>query len=62
MDLYHKYSDTRRCLPYSTSHPKQCLNKNSFLLARQVCMMVENNSVKNKHLNELKRNFKTWLP
>ena len=25
MDLYHKPTDTQRCLPYSTSHPKQCL-------------------------------------
>ena len=25
MDMYHKLTDTQRCLPYSTSHPKHCL-------------------------------------
>ena len=29
MDLYHKPTDTQRCLPYSISHPKHCLKKYS---------------------------------
>ena len=30
MDLYHKPTDTQRCLPYSTSHPKHCLKNIPF--------------------------------
>ena len=29
MDMYHKPTDTQRCLPYSTIHPKHCLKKYS---------------------------------
>ena len=28
-------------------------------MSRQICTMVENNSIKNKHLRELKENFNT---
>ena len=31
-----------------------------FVMARQICAIVENNSIKNKHLNELRTNFKTY--
>ena len=60
MDLYHKPTDTQRCLPYSRSHPKYCLNNISFVMARRICTKVENNSLKNKHLRELKENFRTY--
>ena len=29
-------------------------------MARQICVIVENNSIKNKHLHKLKANFKTY--
>ena len=60
MDLYHKPTDTQRCLLYSTSHPKHCLKYIPFVMARRICTMVENNSLKNKHLRELKGNFRTY--
>ena len=60
MDLYHKPTDTQRCLLYSTSHPKHCLKYIPFVMARRICTMVENNSLKNKHLRELKENFRTY--
>ena len=60
MDLYHKPTDTRRCLPYSTSHPKHCLKNIPFVMARRICTIVENNCLKNKHLRELKENFRTY--
>ena len=29
-------------------------------MARRICTIVENNSLKNKHLRELKKNFRTY--
>ena len=60
MDMYHKPTDTQRCFPYSTSHPKHCLKNIPFVMARRICTIVENNSLKNKHLRELKKNFRTY--
>ena len=52
-----KSTDKQRILPYSTIYPKQCLKNIPFVMARRICSIVENNSIKNKHLNDLKRNF-----
>ena len=60
MDLYHKPTDTQQCLPYSSSHPKHCLKNIPFVMARHICTIVENNSLKNKHLRELRENFRTY--
>ena len=60
MDLYHKPTDTQRCLPFSTSHPKECLKNIPFVMARRICTIVENNNIKLKHLCELKQNFKSY--
>ena len=60
MDLCHKLTDTQRCLPYSTSHPKHCLKNIPFVMARRICKKVENNSLKNKHLKELNENFRIY--
>ena len=60
MDLYQKPTDTQRCLPYSTSHPKHCLKNIPFVMARRICTIVEDNSLKNIHLREVKENFRTY--
>ena len=60
MDMYHRPTDTRRCFPYSTSHPKYCLKNIPFVMARRICPIVENKSLKNKHLRELKKNFRAY--
>ena len=60
MDLYHRPTDTQWCYPSSTSHPKHCLINIPFVLARRICTIVENNSLKNKHLWELKKNFRIY--
>ena len=60
IDLYHKPTDTKWRLPYSTSHPKHCLKDISFVMARLICTIVESNSLKNKHLREIKDNFGTY--
>ena len=59
MDLYHKPTDKQRFIPYSANHPKQCLKNIPFVMAGRICTIDENNSIKNKHLNELKKNFET---
>ena len=60
IDMYHKPTDTQRRLYYSTSHPKHCLKNILFVAARLIYTVVENNSLKNKHLRELKKNFRTY--
>ena len=45
----------------STSHPKHCLNNIQFVMARWIYTKVENNSVKNKYLRELKENSRTYV-
>ena len=37
MDLYHKPTDTKRCLSYSTSHPRHCLKNIPLVMARRIC-------------------------
>ena len=59
VDMYHKSTDTQRCLPYSTSHPKHYLKNIPFVMARRICTIVENDSLKNKQLRKLKENFRT---
>ena len=60
MDLHHKPTDTQRCLPYSTNHPKHCLKDIPFTMAMRICTVVEYNFLKNKHLRELKGSFRTY--
>ena len=44
----------------STSHPKCHLRNIRLVMAKWICTIVENNFIKKKHLNGLKRNFKTY--
>ena len=60
MEMYHKPTDTQRCLPYSNGHPKHYLKNIPFAMARRICTIVENYSLKNKRLRELKKNFRTY--
>ena len=46
MDLYHKPTDTQRCLKGPKTMSKNIL----FVVARRICTIVENNSIKNKYL------------
>ena len=53
-DLYTKPTDTRRYLPFSSSHPKHCKVNIPFCLARRICTIVENENAKKSHLKELR--------
>ena len=59
MDLYHKPTNIQRCLLYAASHLKHWFKNIPFVMARRICTIEENNSVKSGHLKELKEAFKT---
>ena len=54
MDIYHKETDTRRCVSYDSCHPKHCLTNIPYTLARRICTIVENEEKKKQRLSELK--------
>ena len=60
MDIYYKPTDTHRCLPFSSNHPKHCKNNIPFTLARRICTIVENTEAKMKHLENLKMNLSKY--
>ena len=55
MDIFCKKTDTLRCVPFNSCHPKQCKKNIPFTLARRICIIVENNEVRKKHLDELQK-------
>ena len=55
MDIYHKTTDTRRCLPFYSCHPKHVKHNIPYILARRICTIVENNEIKQKRLEELQQ-------
>ena len=54
MDLYRKLTDTRRYVPFSSNHPHHSKKSIPFTLARRICVRVENNITKQKHVEEFK--------
>ena len=57
MDIYHKPTDTRRCVPFSSNHPNHCKRNIPFSLARRICTISEKEEEKNTHLNKLRENL-----
>ena len=57
MDLYHKPTDTRRCVEFSSCHPNHCKRNIPFSLARRVHVICENEKEKAIHLRELNENL-----
>ena len=60
MNIYYKPTDTNRCLPFSSNHPKHCKKNIPFTLARCICTIVENTEAKMKHLENLKMNLSKY--
>ena len=57
MNLYHKPTDTQRCLSYCTSHPKHYLKNIPFVMARRIHTIVDHNSIENSGgIEKRKRN------
>ena len=57
MDLYHKPTDTQRCVEFSSCHPGHCKRNIPFSLARRIHVICENENEKKKHLLELQKNL-----
>ena len=41
MDIFYDKTDTWRCVPFNSCHPKQCKNNIPFTLPRRICTIVE---------------------
>ena len=55
MVIYSKPTDSRQYVSFMSNHPKHCLTKIPFSLARRICTIVGNEHVKEKRFKELKR-------
>ena len=55
IDTFYKKTDTPRCVPCNSCHPKQCKKNIPFTLARKICTIVENHEVRKKRLDELQK-------
>ena len=54
MHLYHKPTDTQRCLPFTSSQSNHYKRNIPFCLAQRICTIAENNAEKLKNLENLK--------
>ena len=54
MDAYNKPTDSKRYVPLTSNHPRQCLTNTAFSLAR-ICTIVEKENAKEKRFKELKK-------
>ena len=44
MNLYHKPTDSQRCLPFTSSKSNLCKRNIPFGLAQRICAIAENNA------------------
>lgn len=55
MEIVYKKTDSQRCVPFNSCHPRQWKNKLPFTLARQVCFLADNSKARKIRLNELQK-------
>ena len=60
MNLYHKPTDTERCLPFTSWHPNHYKQNIPFCLAQRICTIAENNGEKLRNLENLKSNLSKY--
>ena len=53
-DIFYKPTDTHEYLPYKSCHPRHIKNNIPSNLARMICTIVEDPSIKENRLNDLK--------
>ena len=59
MDIYNKPTDSKRYVHFTSSnHPRSCLRNISFILARCICAIVEEEETKLKRLSDLKTSLR----
>ncbi|CAH3037813.1 unnamed protein product [Porites lobata] len=54
-DIYYKPTDSSQYLPYTSSHPRHTKNNIPYNLARRICMIVENQDIRKRRLDDLKQ-------
>ena len=54
-DMYYKPTDSFQYLPYTSSHPRHTKNNIPYNLARGICMIVENQDIRKRRLDDLKQ-------
>ena len=55
MDIYNKPTDSKWYVLFTSNYPRHCLTNILFSLARRICTIVENESVKEKRIKEIKK-------
>ena len=58
MDIYNKPTDSKRYVPFTSNHPRSCLQNVPIFLATGICTIVEEEGTKLKRLPELKTSLK----
>ena len=53
-DIHYKATDTKQYLEYNSNHPRHVKNNIPFNLARRICTIVSDASLRDKRLDELK--------
>ncbi|CAH3117113.1 unnamed protein product, partial [Porites lobata] len=54
-DIYYKPTDSFQYLPYTSSHPRHTKNNIPYNLTRRICMIVENQDIRERRLDDLKQ-------
>ena len=54
IDIYNKLTYSTRYVPFTSNHPRYCFTNIPFSFARRICIIVENENVKEKRFKELK--------
>ena len=54
-DIYYKPTDSFQYLPYTSSHPRHTKNNIPYNLARRICMIVEDQGIRKRRLQDLKQ-------
>ena len=58
MDIYQQTNRIKKICPFTSNHSRHsCLKHILFSLARRICIIVENENVKEKRFKELKKNI-----
>ena len=55
MEILYKKTDSERCVPFNSCHPRQWKNKLPFTLARQVRILADNREARKIRLNKLQK-------
>ena len=55
MDIYNKQTHSKRYITITSNHPRQCLTNIPFSFARRMCIIIENENVKEKRFKKMKK-------